>query len=483
MVQVAKSRSLRSRPRPANDEFLSFTASVQFDHRLWRHDIAGSIAHAHALARAGAIDENELEAIESGLKGIANELKNERIVLDPSLEDVHMNIERLLTDKIGDPGAKLHTGRSRNDQVALDMRLITREMLLDISSKTLQLQEVLLTKAKGNLDQVMPGYTHLQPAQPVLLAHHLLAHYWRLERDLERLFDCYKRTNFSPLGSGAVAGTAFALDREAVAEMLSMDGVTQNSMDSVSDRDFAAESAFVLSLIMIHLSSLCEELVMWSSREFGFVRPQKRLTGGSSMMPQKQNPDIAELVRGKSGRAIGDLVAVLTLLKSLPLAYNRDLQEDKENLFDVFDTVGASLHALTTLLAEVEFDKVRMRKAAEAGLMTATDLADFLASHGVPFRKAHGLVRQIALDSNGDQEVFLELADDLLAKRLPSLNTKATETLTVENAVARRASTGGTSKKAVARQVSEAEKLFRRNRKTVERLSKDVSAVDRLLWT
>ena len=483
MVQVAKSRSLRSRPRPANDEFLSFTASVQFDHRLWRHDIAGSIAHAHALARAGVIDGIELDAIESGLKEIATELKEERVVLDPSFEDIHMNIEKLLTDRAGDAGAKLHTGRSRNDQVALDMRLITREMLLDVSSKVLQLQEVLLAKARGTLDHVMPGYTHLQPAQPVLLAHHLLAHYWRLERDLERLFDCYKRTNQSPLGAGALAGTAFALDREAAADMLSMDSVTQNSMDSVSDRDFAAESAFVLSLIMIHLSSLSEELVIWSSREFGFVKLPKNLTGGSSMMPQKQNPDIAELVRGKSGRAIGDLVAVLTVLKSLPLAYNRDLQEDKENLFDVFDTVGASLHALTTFLAEVEFDKVRMRKAAEAGLMTATDLADLLASHGTPFRRAHALVRHITLGSKGDQEVFLELADNLLAKRLPNLDAKASDLLTAQSAVARRTSTGGTSKKAVARQLSVAERAFARNGRTVERIGKDVSAVDRLLWT
>ncbi|MCU0851876.1 MAG: argininosuccinate lyase [Thermoplasmata archaeon] len=482
MVQEAKSRSLRSRPPQANDEFLSFTASVQFDHRLWRHDIAGSIAHAHALARAGVIDEAELESIQSGLREIAAELKEGRAALDPSLEDVHMNIEKLLTDRIGDAGAKLHTGRSRNDQVALDMRLMTRESLLDVSSKILQLQEVLLTKAKDTSDSIMPGYTHMQPAQPVLLAHHLLAHYWRLERDLGRLLDCYKRTNLSPLGAGAVAGTAFAIDREAVADMLSMDGVTQNSMDSVSDRDFVAEAAFALSLMMVHLSSLSEELVMWSSREFGFVRFLAGLTGGSSMMPQKQNPDIAELARGKSGRAIGDLVAVLTLLKSLPLAYNRDLQEDKESLFDVFDTSEASLRALTRFLAGAEFDKVRMRKAAEAGLMTATDLADLLAIRGVPFRKAHGLVREATLRSKGDHGEFLKRADELLVKELPDLDANASETLTAERSIARRGSTGGTSKGAVAHQLSVAEEMLGKNRGSVEKLMQDVSAVDRLLW-
>ena len=423
----------------------------------------------------------ELKLTESGLKDVADDIKTGKLALDPKLEDIHMNVERALTEKIGETGAKLHTGRSRNDQVALDMRLFVREALLDSVSATLELQQVLMIRSKQASGAIMPGYTHVQHAQPILLAHHLLAHYWRLERDISRMFDCYSRTNVSPLGSGALAGVWHKIDRKLVADMLGLDGVTENSIDSVSDRDFVAESAFSLSLLMIHLSSLCEELVYWSSREFGFVKLPKDLSGGSSMMPQKWNPDIPELVRGKSGRAVGDLVAILTLMKSLPLAYNRDLQEDKESLFDVFDTVEASLHALTDFLNEIEFDRVRMRRAAEVGLMTATDLADLLTTLGMPFRSAHGVVKELAMRADGDDKKFMRLANEVLMKNKKELRTADMNFLKAERAVERRSSQGGTSRGAVSKQMTTAVTALEENMAVLKGLRDQVSAVDKLL--
>lgn len=468
MERRASTRSSRSRAQSVSDDFLGFTSSVHFDHRLWRYDIAGSIAHAHALADAGVLTKKELRATVSGLRRIAKELSMGELKLDPHLEDIHMNIESLLTALIGPTGARLHTGRSRNDQVALDMRLAARGMIVDVAYALLAMQKCLLEKAKDGADCVLPGYTHLQHAQPVLFSHHMLAHFWRLDRDVERLLDCYRRVNVSPLGSGALAGTAFELDRRLVADMLGMDGLTANSMDAVSDRDFVAEFAFDLALIMVHLSSLCEELVIWASHEFGFVVLPPTLSGGSSMMPQKRNPDIAELIRGKSGRTVGHLIAVLTLLKSLPLAYNRDLQEDKENLFDAYDTVGASLHALTTLLAEIEPDRERMRKAAEAGLMTATDLADFLASEGVPFRKAYEAVKKTAAESKGNARRFFELAERLVSDLLGDGRRLPAGFLNPDAAVNRRNIEGGTSGSAVKEQFKKASKSIERTRARVQ---------------
>ena len=392
-----------------------------------------------------------------------------------------MNIERMLTDRVGDVGAKLHTGRSRNDQVALDMRLVTRESLVGVMAEVVALHDVILRKACEAGGAVLPGYTHLQHAQPVLLSHHLLAHFWRLRRDFQRMADCYARVNVSPLGAGALAGTAFGIDRDIPAGLLKMGGVTENSIDSVSDRDFVAESAFALSLLMVHLSSLCEELVLWSSQEFRFVKLPKGLSSGSSMMPQKRNPDIPELVRGKAGRAIGHLVAILTVLKSLPLAYNRDLQEDKENLFDVFDTVGASLHALTHFLAEAEFDTVRMRESAEVGLMTATDLADLLTTRGIPFRTAHGVVQHVSEQSGGDPRNFKRLAVESASEHGVTLAGSDMDALDLDNSISRRDSYGGTSRVSVDIQAGEAAVALSGEKKELTGLRRQLAAVDDLV--
>jgi argininosuccinate lyase len=480
-VGEVKARSKRNPARPANDAFLNFTASIHFDSRLWKYDIAGSIAHVHGLASAGVVTVDEQRLMISGLRAIAKDIKSGKVTFDPKLEDIHMNIESLLRSRIGDVGAKLHTGRSRNDQVALDMRLCVRESLSEIATEAVGLQEILLKKAKESTTVIMPGLTHMQHAQPVLLSHHLLAHFWRLQRDIARIVDCYHRTNISPLGSGALAGTSFKIERDLVADKLGMDGITENSMDAVSDRDFVAEAVFTLALLQIHLSSLSEELVFWSSREFGYIKLPKQLASGSSMMPQKLNPDIPELVRGKSGRAVGDLVAILTLLKSLPLAYNRDLQEDKESLFDVIDTAGASLHALKTFLTEVEFDKVRMRKSAEVGLMTATDLADLLTTRGVPFRDAHEIVKELAIEADGDEQRFLALANELISKRIKGEDVPEIDYLSIDNAVERRSIDGGTSKSAMGKQIGHAGSALQATKKSLSEMQKDISAVDALL--
>jgi argininosuccinate lyase len=476
-----KSRSPRSQSRSANDEFLKFTSSVEFDRRLWKYDIAGTIAHAHTLANAHILTRKELEATIAALKEIAHKLRSDEIGLDPALEDIHMNIEKLLVDAIGDTGKKIHTGRSRNDQVALDMRLFVRDALLETAAACIGFQSAILAKAEESSGIVMPGYTHLQHAQPVLLSHHLLAYFWKVQRDIERLHGCYSRANISPLGSGALAGTTYKLDRSFAQKMLGMAGTTQNSLDAVSDRDFAAESAFALSLLMLHLSSLSEELVLWSSNEFGFVELPKGLSSGSSIMPQKRNPDLPELVRAKSGRAVGDLVAILTLLKSLPLAYNRDLQEDKESLFDVFDTTVDSLGALTPFLQAIEFDKVRMRKSAEAGLMTATDLADFLTTRGVPFRTAHGLVKEIVEKSGGDETEFLKMADRMVREQLKDFKTSDLNFMSVGKAIERRSIEGGTSSTAVSKQMETAYEVHYHNINALKKMKTQAESIDRLL--
>ncbi len=369
-----------------------FSASIHFDMRLFRHDIAGSKAHAKMLAKVGLITEAELEQILAGLTEIEAEIESNTFVFRTELEDIHMNIEKALVEKVGRAGEKLHTARSRNDQVALDMRLYLREESLHLIELISELQKGFVAMARENIGTLMPGYTHLQRAQPVLLSHHLLAYYEMFKRDKERLSDCLKRINVLPLGSAALAGTSLQIDRDFVAKELDFPKISANSMDAVSDRDFIVEFLAACGLIQTHLSRLSEELILWASQEFGFVEIADRYCTGSSIMPQKKNPDMPELIRGKSGRVVGNLMNILTVLKGLPLTYNRDLQEDKEPVFDTVDTVNQSLEVMTELLTGLSFNRETLENATDKGFMTATDLAEYLVRQNVPFRQAHSIV-------------------------------------------------------------------------------------------
>ncbi len=369
-----------------------FSESISFDWRLYRHDIEGSIAHATALEAAGLISAQELEAIRTGLVEIRGEIDRGEFQWKTELEDVHMNIEAELTRRIGDPGAKLHTARSRNDQVALDLRLYLRDEVDALDALLASVQASLVELGAKYAHVCIPGYTHLQRAQPVLFAHHLLAYVEMFGRDRERLLDGRKRINVMPLGSGAIAGSTINLDRELVARLLNFPAITQNSMDAVSDRDFAAELLSTLALVGIHLSRLSEDLILWASAEFRFITLSDAYTTGSSLMPQKKNPDVAELTRGKSGRLVGNLVSLLTTMKGLPMTYNRDMQEDKEPVFDSVDTVKAALQIYAAMLLEVEVHEAVAAESVADWNLIATDLADYLVLHGVPFRKAHEIV-------------------------------------------------------------------------------------------
>jgi argininosuccinate lyase len=370
----------------------TFSASIHFDMRLYRHDIAGSKAHAKMLAKVGLINGSELEQILVGLTEIEAEIESNTFVFRPELEDIHMNIEKALVEKVGQAGEKLHTARSRNDQVTLDMRLYLREESLHVIGLLSDLQKGFVGMAREYLGLLMPGYTHLQRAQPVLLSHHLLAYFEMFKRDKQRLSDCLKRINVLPLGSGALAGTSLPIDRDFVAKELGFPEVSANSMDAVSDRDFIVEFLAACGLIQIHLSRFSEELVLWTCQEFNFVEIADRYCTGSSIMPQKKNPDMPELIRGKSGRVVGNLMTVLTVLKGLPMTYNRDLQEDKEPVFDTVDTVNQSLTVMAELLSGLSFNRETLEHATETGFMTATDLAEYLVRKNIPFRQAHSIV-------------------------------------------------------------------------------------------
>lgn len=366
-----------------------FNSSISFDSRMAQQDILGSLAHAAMLTKQGILSAADGEAIREGLTGIAEDLRSGRLTIDPQAEDIHTFVEGELTARIGDAGKRLHTGRSRNDQVALDIRLYLREAVAPVRAQLLELLGVLADQAEAYADAILPGYTHLQRAQPITFGHHLLAYAEMFQRDIHRLDDAVARMNVSPLGSSALAGTTYPLDRQAVAHTLGMTGVTANSLDGVSDRDFAVELAAALSLIMVHLSRFSEEIILWCSWEFKFVELDDAFSTGSSIMPQKKNPDIAELVRGKSGRVFGDLMTLLTMLKGLPLAYNKDMQEDKEAIFDAVDTVHMCLTAFTPMIATMKVLPENMRRAAAAGFINATDCADYLVGKGLPFRDAY----------------------------------------------------------------------------------------------
>ena len=439
---------------PVADFVLRFTASVGFDRRLAAADIEGSLAHAAMLAQVGVLSAADLAAIESGLARIGGEIERGEFQWRLELEDVHLNIERRLTDLVGDAGKRLHTGRSRNDQVATDLRLWLRGAIDAIVAAVTQLQGALVAQAQRHAATVMPGFTHLQVAQPVTFGHHLLAYVEMLERDRERLLEVRSRVNRLPLGAAALAGSGYPIDREFVARRLGFEAVAANSLDAVSDRDFAIEFCAAAALAMVHLSRLSEELVIWASPRFGFVRLPDRFTTGSSIMPQKKNPDVPELARGKSGRVVGHLMALLMLMKGQPLAYNKDNQEDKEPVFDAVDTLLDTLRAFAELVPGIEVDAGAMRRAAEEGYATATDLADHLVRCGLPFRDAHEAVASAVrlAQERGCDLAALPLAE--LQRLAPQVSAEALRSLTVDASVAARDHLGGTAPAQVHRQVA-----------------------------
>jgi len=440
----------------------AFTASIEVDRRLAPYDIAGSIAHAKMLGKVGLLSKPDVEAIVKGLGEIGEEIARGELRSEPALEDIHMHIERRLIEKIGEAGGRLHTGRSRNDQVALDLRLYTRDAIAEIRAGIRELQQVFVSKAEVHLSTVMPGYTHLQRAQPVLLAHHLLAYFEMLQRDRDRLADCLTRVNVLPLGAAALAGTSFPIDPHYTAKLLGFPAVAANSMDAVADRDFIVEFLGHLALLAAHLSRLAEELVLWASAEFAFIDLPDAFTTGSSIMPQKKNPDVAELVRGKTGRVYGALVSALTLLKGLPLTYNRDLQEDKPPLFDAVDTVRQVLQVLTPMLMALTFRVERMRAAAADGFLNATDLADYLAAKGVPFREAHEIVGRLVRSCAEAGQRLEDLSVEQLRRVSPHFGPEALKYLSLEACVERRKSPGGTSSRMVGEGLRQARQRLRR---------------------
>jgi len=430
-----------------------FTESLSFDVRLWPYDIQGSIAHARMLGRQRIIPKKEADLIIRGLKAISGELARGEFPLRVEFEDIHMNIEARLTEKIGTVGGKLHTARSRNDQVALDLRLYLRAETLSILKLLSRLRKAVVYLAEKNVDVILPGYTHLQRAQPVFLAHHLLAYYEMLLRDERRFNEVLRSINVMPLGSAALAGTTFPIDRHYVAKELGFPVVAENSLDAVSDRDFVIDFLSAASTLMMHLSRLSEELVLWASGEFGFIELPDAFATGSSIMPQKKNPDVSELTRGKTGRVYGNLIAVLTLMKGLPLAYNRDMQEDKEPVFDSVDTIKACLDLTGRMLPRIKVKARKMRDAALGGFTTATDLADYLVAQGLPFRQAHGAAGAAVGYCAARNRRLEELSLEELRQFHPGIQSDVFDWLSVEGSADRRKSYGGTARQEIVRRL------------------------------
>jgi argininosuccinate lyase len=443
---------------PVTDLVKRFTASVSFDQRLAQFDIDGSLAHAHMLGAVGIVTQADVAAIERGLAQIREEIRAGAFEWSIDLEDVHLNIERRLTDIVGDAGKRLHTGRSRNDQVATDVRLYLRAGIDQITALIKGLQRKLLDVAEKHTDTVMPGFTHLQVAQPVSFAHHLLAYFEMLSRDAQRLIDCRKRVNKLPLGAAALAGTSFPIDRQMVAKELGFEGLCENSLDAVSDRDFAIEFCACAALLMTHLSRFSEELILWMSPRFRFIDLADRFCTGSSIMPQKKNPDVPELIRGKTGRVNGHLVALLTLMKAQPLAYNKDNQEDKEPLFDTVDTLTMSLAVFTELLGGLEVNRDAMREAVQQGYATATDLADYLVKKGVPFREAHEAVAQAVRHAENRGKDLSGLPLSELQQFSALIADDVFDALTLEGSLAARSHIGGTAPVRVKQAIAKARK-------------------------
>lgn len=435
-----------------------FNSSIRFDARMYKEDIKGSVAHAKMLGKQGIIEKEDSEKIVNGLYAVLEDIESGKAEFEVDAEDIHMNVEKLLTEKIGDAGKRLHTGRSRNDQVALDIKMYLKSEIEEISAMVKTLQETLVLLADEHTETIMPGYTHLQKAQPITFAHHLMAYFEMFKRDFSRLSDCYDRMNVMPLGSGALAGTTYPLDREFVAQELGFAKVTDNSLDGVSDRDFCIELASALSIIMMHLSRFCEELILWSSHEFSFVEMDDAFSTGSSIMPQKKNPDVAELIRGKTGRVYGYLMGLLTTMKGIPLAYNKDMQEDKEPIFDAVDTVKLCLPVFCDMIKTMKVKSDNMLKGAKGGFTNATDLADYLVKKGMPFRDAHAVVGRLvffaiekdcALDDLTIEEMkgFSQIIDDDIYKAI-----------SMQTCVNDRAVIGGPAKEMVEKAIKKAKK-------------------------
>ena len=449
-MKLWKGRFAKEENELANE----FNASLPFDRRMWREDITGSIAHAEMLAKQGILTKEDCEKIVSGLKEIAEDFEAGKDLSEPADEDIHMFVERLLTQRIGDAGKKLHTARSRNDQVALDFRMYQKSLIADLDEKLAALEEALLQLAKENTETVLPGYTHLQKAQPVLFAHHLLAYYNMFARDRMRFSDCLARTDYMPLGAGALAGTTYDTDRDFVREKLGFASLCTNSMDAVSDRDFAIEFLSCASTAMMHLSRLCEELIIWSSPDFGYIEMDDSYATGSSIMPQKKNPDMAELIRGKTGRVYGDLMSLLTVMKGLPLAYNKDMQEDKEPVFDAYDTLSMSLLMMTGMLSTLKVNKERMAQSAKTGFMNATDAADYLVSKGLAFRDCHEIIGRLVLYCIENGKALEELTLDELKKFSPVFDSDVYAHIDIKTCISAKKSEGSTSFESVKKQIA-----------------------------
>lgn len=438
----------------------SFGASLSVDRQMWKSDIKASIAHAKMLGRQGIISQDDAEAIERGLLEVADSIERGEFVFSDDDEDIHMAVEAELTRRIGEAGGRLHTARSRNDQVATDTRLHVKGELSEVALGVVNLQQALYDVAMRETDTILPGYTHMQRAQPVLLSHHFMAYFWMLARDFDRLRLAYSSADVLPLGSAALAGTTYNLDRDYVASQLGFACVSQNSLDAVSDRDFLLDTNYACSVGMIHLSRLCEELIYWSSGEFGFITMSDAYSTGSSIMPQKKNPDFAELIRGKSGRVVGDLVSLLVTMKSLPLAYNKDMQEDKEGAFDALKTYGDSLRCMTGMISTLTVNSSRMMEAAYGGFMAATDLADYLVTKGLPFRKAHEIVGKLVLECEKLGCTLQSLTVDDLKKHSDLFDEGAIEAMDIRNVVAKRKTVGGTGNSSVEMQLNHAKEVL-----------------------
>ncbi len=430
-----------------------FHSSIRFDCRMYKQDINGSIAHSRMLCKCGIISVEEFDAIRKTLLEILSDIENGSIEFEVDAEDIHMNIEKILIQRIGDTGKKLHTGRSRNDQVALDIRMYLKDEIALIKDMLVNLEKTILKIAENNLDVIMPGYTHLQRAQPITFSHHVMAYFQMFRRDLERLDDCFKRVNVMPLGSGALAGTTYPLDRNMVAMELGFSAITENSLDGVSDRDFAIELASCISIVMMHLSRFSEELILWSSHEFSFIELDDAYSTGSSIMPQKKNPDVAELVRGKAGRAYGNLMALLSMMKSLPLAYNKDMQEDKEAIFDSIDTVKMCLPVFTNMIDTMKVRSSNMYKAAQGGFTNATDVADYLVKKGVPFRTAHEIIGRMVLYCISGNKGIDQMTMDEFKSFSDLIDTDVYEEISLEKCVSGRSLPGGPAKESVAKAI------------------------------